>query len=151
MPSCNIVIEFSGTLEWVGSIADTVPEHAKSTALFPPFWSHLERVAPEGYRQLVALSAGEITYSGESLTIDDGLVNIVLLTGSIGFDLAPVLVSALHVAGYENIEALVYSDECDYIEDEGGELYPQGILFTMNESGSIEETDYPEVEYDYDD
>ncbi len=87
-------------------------------------------------------------YSGEQLTIDDGVVNMVLLTGSNCFDLAPVLVSALHEAGHDNIEALVYNDECDYIENENGELYPQGLLFMINESGEIEVTDYPEVEYE---
>ncbi len=150
MPTCNIVVNFKATrLDWVLPIPEALPDYKKCMVLFEPFWSHLESLGGNCWQNFFELVYQDTNTIGASLTIEGDAVEVVLLVGSQGFDVAEKLLCVLHMAGYSEIEALVYTDECDYIEDEDGEAYPVGTLFTVDETGVIQESDYPEVEYEY--
>jgi hypothetical protein len=58
-----------------------------------------------------------------------------------------ILLEALSASGFQNPEALIYSDECDCVVDDDGVVHRLGERMYINSEGVISVEDYPEVEY----
>jgi hypothetical protein len=64
-------------------------------------------------------------------------------------DTCRALLDILHRSGFVDIEALIYSDECECIMDDDGVVHRLGERMYMNADNKLIIEDYPEVEYEY--
>ncbi len=149
MPTCNLILTFhKAGLAFDDSQLSGHSERQQSSQLFTALWTQLRGQTTPCWSTLWELTLGLTDLIEEHATVEGDQIRMVILAGSQGFNIAEQLVCVLHGAGYRDICLQLFTDECDYIEDdETGELYPVSSLFTVGAEGEVIETDYPTVEY----
>ncbi len=148
MPSCDVILSY----EYTGSDAiQGFPYGAVSGSATRrhPWWEHLDNRVGCKWQEFLTAKYETDNPCITEIEVNEQQITVTFLTGGFGFDMGECLVRLLHESGCQAVEAIVYNDECDYIEDEDGESHPIGLRYYIDANGNLQETDYPEVKYEY--
>jgi len=80
--------------------------------------------------------------------LENGRIVLLILAGSEGPEFVERVMVRLYDRGCMNLSAFLYSDECEYVEDDDGIEHRCGLRYFFAE-GALKCQDYPEVVNQY--
>src|SRR3989338_6664149 len=111
------------------------------------FWQLLESTSEE-WQDFLELSWNKQYPEFIELSEKDEKLHLELSGGSESFAVTKALMFLFHDAGCTAIEALIYTDESDRIEDADGVFHRLGLKYYFDEDGDFTLADYPEIAYE---
>lgn len=124
--------------------------HKNPVNTLPDFWHQQMKNADAHLYKALSKLCGQKFWPGiEGWEIKDGFLSVSMNGGLLGNESTELLLPLLNKAGCQAVEAVFYTDECDYITDAEDVEHPLGIRYFINQSGQLDEEDYPEIEYEY--
>ncbi len=147
MSECSISLNFKAPNSvWARALGTQKDPVDRLPALW---WQAFKDIGGELYQDLLNTTDDREFIGIESWYKSGNSIEMKLVEGYNGDDLIQALVLLLHDVGCLNIEAIIYEDGCEYVTDDDGVDHPMGTRYFINQSGQLDDVDYPEIEYEY--